>query len=125
MKLAIVGSRNFHDYKSFEAAVDKTLDIWKSNGIINNESVEVIVSGGAVGADTLAELYAFNHNIPPMIFKPDYKTYGGFAPLQRNSVIVDNSTHMIAFPSRQGKGTQDSIKKAMAKGIPIKVLYID
>jgi predicted Rossmann fold nucleotide-binding protein DprA/Smf involved in DNA uptake len=52
MKLALIGSRDFNDYESFEAAILKVLsEEWK---ILISEFSH-IVSGGAKGADSLAE----------------------------------------------------------------------
>jgi hypothetical protein len=119
MKLGIVGSRDFHDYKSCKLAILKVLNEWK----INIFDIECIVSGGAKGADTLAEMFADEYQIKKIIFLPDWKLYGKFAGIRRNTDIVNASTHIIAFPSRNGRGTQDTISKA--RNIPIKVLYID
>lgn len=124
MKLALVGSRNFTNYDQFKQAVCKVLDQWD----LTIEDVECIVSGGARGADSLAERFAKEHDIQTNIFRVtsnDWKKYGKSAGILRNTSIVDNSTHMIAFPSRSGRGTQDSINKARSKGLRIQILYID
>lgn len=73
----------------------------------------------------MTEKFAKEFNIPTLIYKPEYNLYHDKAPLLRNTTIVENSTHLIAFPSVNGRGTQDTIKKAIDKNIPIKVLYID
>jgi len=121
MNLGIVGSRNFTDYESFKNAIFKVLQGWN----IELKDVENIVSGGAKGADTLAEKFAKEYDINMNVYKPNWNLYGKKAGIIRNTDIVENSTHMIAFPSRYGKGTQDSITKAKNKKIPIKVLYIN
>ena len=51
MRLAIVGSRYFTDYDMFKNVVDKY--------ILDNGQPDVIISGGAAGADTLAKTYSF------------------------------------------------------------------
>ena len=116
-KLAVVGSRYFKDYLLFTTKLDEWIKI--------NGKPEYIVSGGATGADRFAEVYAKNHNIPTIIFKPDWNKYGKAAGMIRNNDIVNNCTHLIAFPSRTGKGTQDSISKAEKMSKPIEVHYID
>ena len=121
MKLAIVGSRNFTDYDNFKLAVIKVLQEWN----ITLEQIDNIVSGGAKGADTLAERFSQEYQIKMVIYRPDWNLYGKRAGILRNTDIVESSTHMIAFPSRSGKGTQDSIRKAKDNKIPVKVLYID
>ena len=121
MKLGLVGSRNFHNYESFKTAILKTLISWEKEIV----DIQLIVSGGASGADSLAEYFADEYKIPIKIFYPDWRCYGKRAGILRNSDIVNSSTHLIAFPSREGKGTQDSISKALKRKIPVKVLYID
>ena len=114
MRLAIVGSRNFHDYQSFKTAVLKVL-----NGI----KPEVIISGGCRGTDKMAEVFAKENSIEVLIFPADCEQFGKGGFLLRNTEIVNACTHMIAFPSRTGRGTQDSIRKAKDK--ILKILYVD
>lgn len=124
IRLGIVGSRNFEDYELFKRAVLKTLSMWN----INISNISYIISGGAKGTDTLAERFAGEYGIKPLIFKPEYWKYPKNprrAPLERNTTIVENSHYIIAFPSRTGSGTQDSISKAKSRNIPTQVLYID
>ena len=51
-------------------------------------------------------------NFPIKIFKPDWLKYGKAAGPIRNQQIIEYATHVIAFPSKTGKGTQDSIIRA-------------
>lgn len=101
--LAIVGSRNFNDKSSFTKHVQE----W----IRENGKPEKIVSGGATGADRLARNFAKDNNIDLIEFLPDYNKHGRIAPLLRNTQIVECCTHAIAFPSKNGSGTQDTIRK--------------
>ena len=121
MNLGIVGSRNFHDYESFSKCVFKVLEQWS----FKLKDISNIVSGGSSGADTLAERFAKEHNLKTIIHLPDWNKNKRGAGVIRNTYIVNDSTHIIAFPSKVGKGTQDSIRKAEKKKIPIKILYID
>lgn len=59
MKLAVIGSRNFEDYELMKSVLMKY-------------SIEEIVSGGARGADNLAEKSANEYKIKKIIFKPNY-----------------------------------------------------
>ena len=68
-----------------------------------------IVSGGAVGVDSLAEAYAKKHGIPLTVFLPEYKKYGRAAPLKRNEQIVDYADTVIAFWDGKSKGTKYTI----------------
>lgn len=115
--LAIVGSRDFQDYDRLCEVISE----WCSE----HGSIDGIVSGGCKGADTLAERYAADNKIPMEIHPPDWIRHGSRAGPVRNQKIVDSATHMIAFPSRNGRGTQDSIRKAEKKGIAIQIIWID
>lgn len=110
MKLGIIGSRSFSDYELLCKEVSKF------------EDIELIISGGASGADLLGERYAREHKIPTKIFYPDWKKFGQRAGFLRNSDIVRNSEHTIAFWDQASAGTRDSINKAKELGIPITII---
>ncbi len=114
MKLAIIGSRTFNDY---EKMCDRTDKFIQSHG-----KPETIISGGATGADTLAERYAAQHNIPTEIYLPEYSKYGQQAPLERNTTIVEQCTHLLAFPTPESRGTWDTVRKAMNLELTVTVI---
>jgi len=110
--LAIVGSRTFEDYPRLCLVLEAFIDKY-------GKPVS-IVSGGAKGADKLAEVWARAKNLKILVLRPKWKKVGGVydpdAGYARNSDIVAACTHMVAFPSPNGSGTQDSIAKAKAAG---------
>lgn len=99
MKVAVIGSRGFTDYE-------------KLAEVLSGIDVTEIISGGAQGADALAEFYANVHDIPTVIFKPDWKKYGRAAGPIRNKDIINNSEVVVAFWDGKSKGTLSSIKLA-------------
>ena len=101
MKVGIVGSRSFNDYELLKNWIDKIC------------SATEIVSGGAYGADKLAEKFAEEHSIPIKIYKPDWNKYGKSAGMIRNGKIVEASDIIVAFWDLQSAGTKDSINKAI------------
>lgn len=113
MKVAIVGYRNFNDYKLFK---DKITEL--------NLDITTIISGGCKGADKLAEKYAKELNIPTIIHYPDWSTFGVKAGPLRNTNIVEDAEYVIAFVSKESKGTYDTINKAKQKKIPVTVYNI-
>lgn len=115
--LGIVGSRNYTDKADFTRRVDEWV---KKNGMPS-----VIVSGGAKGADTMAEEYADERKVSLEVLPPDYNTYGKNATFQRNQQIAMLCTHLLAFPSHHGSGTQDTIKKAQRLKKKVEIQYID
>jgi len=104
MDVAIIGSRGFDDYTHLEKEVHR---ISKENDF----TITKIISGGAIGTDRLAEMFAQNHNIPITVFKPEWSKFGKGAGIIRNTEIVASSDIVIAFWDGQSKGTDYSIKK--------------
>lgn len=121
MKLAIIGSRDFTDYQLCCKAIDQFLDEWD----LSPAEITEVVSGGARGADSLAEKWATEKNLSMKIFYPDWKTYGKAAGPRRNQMIIEYTNYLIAFPSITGRGTQDSLRKANYMKKPTKVLWFD
>lgn len=109
MRVALVGSRDFTDWEKFQACVNEALAGW---GVHDLATIECVISGGARGADTMAERWAKENGIHAVVLKPDWQSKGRAAGVMRNTDIVNLCTHLVAFPSRKGSGTQDSVRKA-------------
>ena len=105
---AIVGHRDFTDYRLFRSFVDQY-----------EMDISCIVSGGARGADTLAERYAKECNIPFILHPALWDVYGKSAGPRRNKLIVADADKMIAFLAPGSRGTANSISLARQKGIPV------
>jgi hypothetical protein len=112
MRVAIVGSRTFTNYD----LLCETLA---------SENITHIISGGAVGADQLAEKYAADNNIPITIYKAEWALYGKSAGFKRNITIVDASDKIIAFWDGKSKGTEHTITNAKSKGKIVKIVFIN
>ena len=110
MKIGVVGSRNFDDYKKLEKELNKI------------EGITEIVSGGAKGADTLAREFAEKNDIKLTEFKPDYEQYGRGAPIRRNKKIVEYSDQIIAFWDGESRGTKNTIDIAEKQDKPIIII---
>ena len=100
MKLAIIGGRDFNDY---EKLVSSLADI---------EGVKLVISGGARGADTLAERYAKEKGIEFIKFLPDWNTHGKAAGPIRNELIIKACDRVVAFWDGKSPGTRSSIELA-------------
>ena len=107
MRLAVVGSRDFLDYDYLKRSLLDTFPL---------EEVEEIVSGGARGADNLAERFAREHNIPVMVFPADWKRLGRKAGPIRNADIVRRADVIAAFWDGRSRGTKNSISLARKAG---------
>ena len=117
MKIGIVGSRKFTDFVIFNNAMAVFLPLSTTN-------IEQIISGGAEGADTLAELFADRNGIKTKIIKPDRKKYGKKAAFLRNGEIVAESDIIVAFWDGVSRGTQDTITKAKIFKRPTVIIYV-
>lgn len=114
MKLGVVGSRTFNDYPYMKRLLDDLLRsywVWKCT----------IVSGGALGADSLAIDYAKEEGHDWKVFPAKWRVNGIYdrsAGYKRNVEIVDYSDMIVAFWDGQSKGTKHTIDLAMKQGKP-------
>lgn len=83
-----------------------------------------IISGGAKGIDTVAELYAFTHGIESKVFKPDYARFGKAAPLKRNEEMVELADMVLAIWDGKSRGTKHTIDYATKNGKVVKVITV-
>tara|TARA_R110001632_G_scaffold82498_4_gene183146 strand:+ start:2558 stop:2932 length:375 start_codon:yes stop_codon:yes gene_type:complete len=116
--LMICGSRHFTKYSIFKKCMDIVLIKMKDD---NFEIVKVI-SGGAKGADTLAERWSKEKGYPFKPYYAEWDSFGKKAGPIRNSAMVRDANRIVAFPYESSTGTHDSIRKA--KTFPEKKLYI-
>lgn len=109
MKAAVIGSRSIRI-----ACLDEYLP----------KDIDEIVSGGAVGIDTLARDYAKRHGLRLKEFLPDYKTYGRGAPLRRNDEIIKYADVVYAFWDGESRGTRYVIERCRALGKRVRVFKV-
>lgn len=86
-------------------------------------SATMLLSGGAVGVDRLAERYAASHGLPIRVIPPDYALFGRSAPLIRDRQIVDEADLVIAVWDGSSPGTRYTVEYARRSGTPLR-LYI-
>lgn len=116
----VVGSRDFDDYEIMCTILDKILA-----GKVN----VCIVSGGARGADSLAEIYAKKHGYEFKEFKADWDLYGKSAGYKRNEEMhkyISNPRNrdrcVVAFWDGQSRGTQHNFELCSMYDNPL-VIY--
>jgi len=101
--LLIAGSRTFNNYEVLCKYADYFLQNQKGREII-------IVSGGARGADALAEQYAKERGYTSVVMKADWDTFGKSAGYRRNEamhqyLINYSKRGCLCFWDGQSKGT--------------------
>lgn len=82
----------------------------------------VVVSGGARGVDSWAAECARERGLRVVVYPADWKTHGERAGFIRNAQIVEDCTELVAFWNGVSRGTMDSVRKARARGIPVRVV---
>lgn len=106
VRLAVVGSRTFSDYEFMKS-------------ILQWYTIKEIISGGASGADSLAERYADENGIPKKVFLPDWKRLGKGAGFARNEKIVAAADEVVAFWDGSSHGTRHTIEIAEKQSKPV------
>jgi hypothetical protein len=109
MKLGIVGSRTFNDYDKLKQVLSEKLPF-------------VLISGGAEGADSLAERFADENKLEKVIHLPNWNGEGKAAGFIRNARIVEDCDELVAFWDGVSRGTRDTIRKARKKGISVTIV---
>ena len=104
MKLLIAGSRNIADFD---------LSPWIP------KQTDLIISGGAIGVDQIAERYADTHKISKLILVPQYQKYGKNAPLKRNETMVEIADSVLIIWDGLSRGTKHTIHYAQKLNKPI------
>jgi len=110
MKIGVVGSRTFNDY-------DLMCEVLSSCGQFT------LVSGGAAGADFLAEKYADEFKLDKIIHIPKWEEHGRSAGFIRNALIVGDSDIVIAFWNLKSKGTEHTINLCKKSGKKVFIFF--
>ena len=113
MKLAVIGSRNFTNYQVVQQHLQTFVD-----------QTTLVVSGGAKGADSLAEQWAKQNNIPTKIFYPDWNKHGRAAGPIRNKLIIQECDQVVAFWDGKSTGTAHSIGLCKSLGKQVQIHLI-
>ena len=101
MKLAVIGSRTFTNYKQMEIC------------LASKPSIAKIITGDTCGADQLACKYAETYNIPVEIY-PGNK-----------EAIVEQCDAIIAFWDGKSPGTQEVLRHAKKMKKHLEVIFLE
>ena len=110
MRVAIIGSRSVQ--------LEEEQDVLP----YLPENTTGIVSGGAEGADQIAEHIAEFLHVPLTVFRPDYARFQRRAPLERNRDIVRHADYVIALWDGSSRGTAHAIEQCIKEYKPVRVL---
>lgn len=124
--LLVVGSRTFRDYDLMREKLDHLLSRYTSMCV-----PICIVSGGARGADTLAERYAKERNYELEVFPADWDKYGKSAGYRRNREMhrfisqCNRDCGCVAFWDGQSRGTAHNFKLAEEYNVPLRIVRFE
>lgn len=125
MRVLIAGSRTFNnfDYMCQKFLIEGGQFVEGRGDGIDLDELE-IVSGGAQGADKLAERLADLIGVDKRIFYPDWTTHGRSAGIIRNAEMAEycgSEELALIFWDGKSKGSADMIRKARNYGMEVKV----
>lgn len=124
MRLGVVGSRNILNRDAVSGAIRSSP--WVPDKIYAREIDLTLVSGGADGVDTSAELWAEENGFPIDVIEPNYDDWSGEHPAKaRNTEIVEASDAVVAVWDGHSNGTRDTIDKALDRSVPLYVEIVD
>lgn len=110
VKVLVCGARGFDDRKLLGRTLAQLHEA---------APIALVISGGAPGADRLAESWANHRHIPLCVFPANWHHEGKSAGPKRNQRMLDfgRPDLVVAFPG--GPGTADMKAKARAAGVKV------
>jgi len=115
-KVIIAGGRDFNDFPTLHATMDKLLEKQRETHNIT------IISGGARGADTLGEKYAQLHHFKVIKMKADWKKHGKSAGFVRNNEMLKITQGVVCFWDKRSKGTKHMIDITTEANKPLRII---
>ena len=109
MKILVTGGRAFEDYDGLSEALDQY-------------KIDIIVHGGAKGADSLAERYCQENGIKSVVYEAEWDVHGRAAGPIRNQKMLESERPDLIIACPGGAGTHNCISGAMRLGLPIEYL---
>lgn len=118
MRVLVCGGRDFNNNNLFLETMFHHLP--------EDEEIEII-SGMARGADQFAVLFAEAYEFKLHEFPADWETYGKAAGPIRNQQMLDEGHPdlVIAFPTKNSRGTWDMVRRAEKAGVKVIVVKED
>ena len=120
----IAGGRDFDDFFSADEFIKK---IFKESGVVKKRDI-VIISGGAKGADKIAEDFSKKYELKNIIMNANWDLNGKAAGHIRNKEMASKSLEfgertLIAFWDGKSRGTKNMIENANKMKIDVKIFY--
>jgi hypothetical protein len=124
MRIIIAGSRNMTDYSLMKLTWTEYI---QRHGLKAEELT--IISGGAAGADKLAERLAKETGIACRIMKADWEAHGKSAGQIRNNAMAKAAGpapdgRLLAYWDGESPGTEGMIRSAKRAGLHVEIVRL-
>lgn len=109
MRVLVCGGRNYSDRTNVFRTLDALIP-----------PADMIIEGGANGADALAREWAHDGGVPCLTHSANWRAYGRRAGPIRNREMLERwkPDVVIAFPG--GHGTNDMVRAALAAKVEVR-----
>lgn len=116
MRVLVCGSRDYPSREYLQSYLDSL-----------EGDIDVVIQGGARGADRFAADWAADRGIECEEYRPDWERHSKAAGHIRNARMLDEGEPdlVIAFPTEYlavSAGTSDMVHQAWERGIPVVVM---
>ena len=110
MIVLVCGGRDYHDHEIIIKAL---------NSMNEKHGIELLIEGGAKGADAHAATWADNNGIPRCTFHANWDYLGPKAgPIRNQNMLKFGKPEcLVAFTG--GRGTKNMISRARSWAIPV------
>lgn len=109
MKLLVCGGRDYGDVDRADKLLDR---------IHANRKIQIVIEGGATGADSLARMWAKKRGVLCATVPALWSKRGRGAGPQRNAAMLTlGPDGVLAFPG--GAGTANMVQAAKDAGVPV------
>lgn len=109
-RLLVCGGRDFGNIRAEAEQLERAIE---------RMAPQVIITGGAGGADSVAVGYAMRMRIPYWVFPANWYAHGKAAGPKRNQSMIDLAQPSAVLAAPGGVGTADMLRRAEAAGIKI------
>lgn len=111
MRVLVCGGRDFTDESAAWNALSRLFD--------ERGEPEIIIHGGASGADAIAADYAHRNRIRCHAYRAAWRKHGKAAGPIRNQRMIDEGRPDLVVALPGGRGTADMVSRAKAAGIEV------
>lgn len=110
MRLLVCGGRHYG------ATAEERDWLYKQIALLGPD---VIINGGAEGADEIARNYAHFYGVHCITYHAEWRRYGRAAGPMRNQRMLDEGQPDALLAAPGSRGTADMVRRARACGLPV------